>query len=43
LLDEPLRWNLVAGILTVFAGIWIATTAGRRPKPATQLSQAPND
>jgi drug/metabolite transporter (DMT)-like permease len=43
LLDEPLRWNLVAGILTVFAGIWIATTAGRPLKPATQLSQAPSD
>ena len=35
LLDEPLRWNLVGGILTVFAGIWIATTAGRRPVSAT--------
>ena len=35
LLDEPLRWNLVGGILTVFAGIWIATTAGRRPAVAT--------
>jgi drug/metabolite transporter (DMT)-like permease len=35
LLDEPLRWNLVGGIVTVFAGIWIATTAGRRPAPAT--------
>ena len=43
LLDEPLHWNLVAGILTVFGGIWIATTAGRRSKPATQLSQAPSD
>jgi len=43
LLDEPLHWNLVAGILTVFAGIWIATTAGRRSKPATQLLQAPSD
>jgi drug/metabolite transporter (DMT)-like permease len=38
LLDEPLRWNLVGGIVTVFAGIWIATTAGRRPAPATPLS-----
>jgi drug/metabolite transporter (DMT)-like permease len=28
LLDEPLRWNLAAGIVAVFAGIWIATTAG---------------
>jgi drug/metabolite transporter (DMT)-like permease len=34
LLDEPLRWNLLAGIVTVFAGIWIATTVGRRPAPA---------
>jgi drug/metabolite transporter (DMT)-like permease len=29
LLDEPIRWNLVAGIVTVFAGIWIATTEAR--------------
>lgn len=29
LLGEPLSWTLMAGILTVFAGIWIATTAGR--------------
>jgi drug/metabolite transporter (DMT)-like permease len=43
LLDEPLRWNLVGGIATVFAGIWIATTAGRRPAPATPLSRAPID
>jgi drug/metabolite transporter (DMT)-like permease len=43
LLDEPLRWNLVAGIVTVFAGIWIATTTGRRPAPATPLSRAPVD
>jgi drug/metabolite transporter (DMT)-like permease len=43
LLDEPLRWNLVGGIVTVFAGIWIATTAGRRPAPATSLSRAPID
>lgn len=40
LLHEPLRWNLVGGIVTVFAGIWIATTAGRR---STQLSQATLD
>ena len=26
LLGEPLSWNLMAGIATVFAGIWIATT-----------------
>jgi drug/metabolite transporter (DMT)-like permease len=29
LLGEPLRWNLMAGIVTVFAGIWIATTQSR--------------
>jgi drug/metabolite transporter (DMT)-like permease len=29
LLNEPLRWNLMAGIVTVFAGIWIATTQPR--------------
>jgi drug/metabolite transporter (DMT)-like permease len=36
LLHEPLSWNLVGGIVTVFAGIWIATTSGRWPKTATQ-------
>jgi drug/metabolite transporter (DMT)-like permease len=36
LLHEPLSWNLAGGIVTVFAGIWIATTAGRWPRPATQ-------
>jgi drug/metabolite transporter (DMT)-like permease len=36
LLHEPLSWNLVGGIVTVFAGIWIATTSGRWPRPATQ-------
>jgi drug/metabolite transporter (DMT)-like permease len=30
LLGEPLRWNLGAGIVTVFIGIWIATTQSRR-------------
>jgi drug/metabolite transporter (DMT)-like permease len=29
LLGEPLRWNLVAGIMMVFIGIWIATTQSR--------------
>jgi drug/metabolite transporter (DMT)-like permease len=29
LLHEPLSWNLVGGIVTVFVGIWIATTSGR--------------
>jgi drug/metabolite transporter (DMT)-like permease len=27
LLGEPIRWSLVAGLATVFLGIWIATTA----------------
>jgi len=31
-LGEPLRWNVVAGIVTVFAGIWIATTEPRSPQ-----------
>jgi drug/metabolite transporter (DMT)-like permease len=43
LLHEQLSWNLVGGIVTVFAGIWIATTAGRRPVAATQLSRATPD
>jgi drug/metabolite transporter (DMT)-like permease len=38
LLHEPLRWNLVGGIVTVFVGIWIATTAGRRRRPATRAT-----
>jgi drug/metabolite transporter (DMT)-like permease len=39
LLHEPLSWNLVGGIVTVFAGIWIATTTGRRrSEPAAQPS-----
>jgi drug/metabolite transporter (DMT)-like permease len=35
LLGEPLRWNLLAGIVTVFIGIWIATGKSRR-KTGTQ-------
>ncbi len=27
-LGEPIHWNLVAGRVTVFVGIWLATTAG---------------
>ncbi|MES2195922.1 MAG: DMT family transporter [Pseudomonadota bacterium] len=33
-LHEPLSWNLVGGIVTVFAGIWIATTSGRATQQA---------
>jgi drug/metabolite transporter (DMT)-like permease len=36
LLHEPLRWNLVGGIVTVFIGIWIAATQGRWRRPATR-------
>jgi drug/metabolite transporter (DMT)-like permease len=36
LLEEPLRWTFFAGLLTVFAGIWIATTSPRgRKAPAS--------
>jgi drug/metabolite transporter (DMT)-like permease len=35
LLDEPIRWNLVVGLVTVFAGIWIATAVGRPAKQAS--------
>lgn len=38
LLHEPLSWNLVGGIVTVFVGIWIATTSGREARPAMQRS-----
>ena len=34
LLNEPLRWNLAAGIVAVFAGIWLATTTGRGAQTA---------
>lgn len=33
-LQEPLSWNLMAGILTVFIGIWVATTVGRAARPS---------
>jgi drug/metabolite transporter (DMT)-like permease len=29
LLDEPIRWNLIVGLVAVFLGIWIATTVSR--------------
>jgi drug/metabolite transporter (DMT)-like permease len=38
LLNEPLRWNLAAGIVAVFAGIWIATTSGRTQPASTPVS-----
>lgn len=33
LLGEPLGWNLLAGIVTVFAGIWIATQRANSQGP----------
>jgi drug/metabolite transporter (DMT)-like permease len=38
LLQEPLRWNLAGGIVTVFVGIRIATTSGRWRRPATRAT-----
>jgi drug/metabolite transporter (DMT)-like permease len=38
LLDEPLSWNLAGGIVTVLAGIWIATTSSRQARAAAQAS-----
>lgn len=35
LLHEPLSWNLAGGIVTVFIGIFIATTAGRGVRAAS--------
>jgi drug/metabolite transporter (DMT)-like permease len=39
MLGEPLRWNLVVGIVTVFIGIWIATTQSR-PKTTGEPDSA---
>jgi drug/metabolite transporter (DMT)-like permease len=33
ILDEPVTLNLIAGLIAVFAGLWIATSEGN-PKPA---------
>ncbi len=38
LLDEPIRWNMIVGLVAVFVGIWIATTIGR-PVVAAQSQQ----
>ena len=38
LLHEPIRWNLVVGLVTVFAGIGIATTARRSAGPVSRCS-----
>jgi drug/metabolite transporter (DMT)-like permease len=42
LLDEPLHWNVVVGIVTVFAGIWIATTQSR-PKATGEADPVPQE
>jgi drug/metabolite transporter (DMT)-like permease len=38
LLDEALGWNLLVGLVTVFLGIWVATTADRRRGEARFIS-----
>ena len=35
LVGEPITLNLIGGLAAVFAGIWIATTSGRRATPAS--------
>jgi threonine/homoserine efflux transporter RhtA len=40
LLGEPVSLNLVAGIVTVFADIRIATTAPGRGRPASRAAMA---
>jgi drug/metabolite transporter (DMT)-like permease len=43
LLDEPIRWNLVVGLMAVALGIWIATTVSCRIRPADQpIATRPN-
>jgi drug/metabolite transporter (DMT)-like permease len=37
ILDEPVTINLIAGLIAVFAGLWIATSEGN-PKPAPNHS-----
>jgi drug/metabolite transporter (DMT)-like permease len=41
LLDEPLRWNLLLGIATVFTGIWIATTQRLKGFNPTKVPKPP--
>jgi len=35
LVGEPITPNLVIGLVAVFAGIWIATTEGRKPQASS--------
>jgi len=41
LLDEPIRWNLIVGLMAVALGIWIATTVSCRIRPADQPTATP--
>jgi drug/metabolite transporter (DMT)-like permease len=41
LLGESISLNLAAGIVAVFAGIWIATTTPRRARPSKRAAVAP--
>jgi drug/metabolite transporter (DMT)-like permease len=36
LLSEPITPNLIVGLIAVFSGIWIATTAARPSRQATR-------
>ncbi|MBX9649323.1 MAG: DMT family transporter, partial [Xanthobacteraceae bacterium] len=42
LLDEPITWNLVVGLIAVALGIWIATTVSRRIRTANQPVVTPS-
>jgi drug/metabolite transporter (DMT)-like permease len=39
LLGEPIGWNLIVGLVTVFIGIWIATT---NSQPAAEVKTQPS-
>jgi drug/metabolite transporter (DMT)-like permease len=39
LLDEPITLNLVAGLITVGAGLWIATTGGATARAGTAINE----
>ena len=41
LLEEAIRWNLLLGLVGVFAGIWIATTGPRLPGSGASKGQRP--
>jgi drug/metabolite transporter (DMT)-like permease len=43
LVDEPITLNLVAGLVAVFAGIWIATSGGKSKAAALMAPQRTSD